>query len=124
MSEIHVSILKGADGLDGRVVALRFRYDPSLVSLVRQTLSRVSARDAPSRGGWSATDRCWWVGSDWWALVRRLLLDQGVKLYGPAAHPLSRRFGLADHEQTWDAAKCEWRWISPWARKGPRRRQR
>jgi hypothetical protein len=91
---------------DGSAVTLRFGYDAALVEVVK--------RSGACR--WRPADRCWWMNGKYWPEVRQRLLNEGVELQGPLAHPLRRRpgFGLFEEEQEWDEVECRWRWPGPW----------
>lgn len=99
-------------------VSLRFDYDAELIEFLKSSFR--SARHARSgrgrpysrilqAGGWSGKSRCWWVRSTYWIEVRKALLEKGVALTGPLAHPkkVKRGFFLVK-EQSWDAKRCAW----------------
>jgi hypothetical protein len=127
MRLIHVSVFKPANELDGpyqeAAVALRFPYDARLVATLKTILYRF--RQHPPVGGWSRWKRCWYVRAGWWDTVRERLLEEGVRLHGPLAHPRRQRpFGFfAEGEvQLWSRKECAWVW-PPLPRPGRRRRK-
>lgn len=99
-------------------VALRFLYDADLVVLLKAIFHRArhsrARRHGPfsrtlKAGGWSPSSRCWWVRSSYWEQIRKALLENGVKLCGPLAHPRKVTHGFFEREQIWDIKKCMWR---------------
>jgi hypothetical protein len=117
---IHVSAFSLADGRPA--VALRFRFSTGLVALVKEVLRAWWSSPGRASAGWSARGRCWWVASKAWPVARQQLLNAGIDLWGPMAHPRRRRprwlcFGVwqdgQEEVQEWDAAEGCWRWPKP-----------
>ena len=126
---VAVNRFSPADELDGPAegedqttpspaVALRFNYDEGLVELLKTILSRARCSSSgrgrplskiPYAGGWSEPSHCWWVRSTYWEQVREALLNEGVELHGPLAHPGKRKSGFFEEEQLWSVQDCEWR---------------
>jgi hypothetical protein len=129
MTKIRAERFSPADELDGPAegedmtgsapaVALRFAYDPALVILLKSIFRTVRYRRSgrgrpvssiPLVGGWSDRSECWWVRSKFWPEVRQLLLDEGITLVGPAAHPRRRKIGFFERLEVWDEEACVWR---------------
>jgi hypothetical protein len=129
MAKIHTERFSPADELDGPAegedltqpapaVALRFDYDPDVVTTVKGIFHSVrygrSGRGRPVShipqvGGWSKRSKCWWVRSTFWPEVRQVLLGKGIALVGPAAHPGQRKVGLFERTEVWDSQACVWR---------------
>ncbi len=83
-------------------VALKFAFNEGIIAILK------AAARGRSRG-WSPASGCWWVLSDCWPEVRRKLLDKGVKLTGPLAHPRKLPWNRSKTIEKWDARKCKWR---------------
>jgi hypothetical protein len=99
-------------------IALRFDFNEELINYLKGILKKVrqfrSGRGRPLSkmpwaGGWSMASRCWWVLSTYWPEVRQALLNEGVELTGPLAHPHKAKEGFFPREQVWDVKKCAWR---------------
>jgi hypothetical protein len=102
-------------------VALRFDYNEVLIEFIKKRLTASrGARGGKGRPlskmawayGWSKGSSCWWVLGTYWEGFRKELLDQGVTLVGPLAHPKAKTGGFFPHlngEQKWDSKRCEWR---------------
>jgi hypothetical protein len=116
---IRIERFSPADDVDGPAegedltahspaVALRFQFNQGLIDMLKAILRSVHHSKMPWAGGWSKKSRCWWVRSTDWEQVRQALLDRGVELTGPLAHP-GTKDGFFEREQTWDANRCEWR---------------
>jgi hypothetical protein len=98
-------------------VALHFDPDRELIKFLKIVLlqarhSRSGKRRPFSEilkaGDWSPASRCWWVRSTYWIQVREALLDKGIKLIGPLAHPGKRKKGFYKREQVWNVKACAW----------------
>jgi hypothetical protein len=67
-------------------LALRFRYDPRLVDILKEALRDARTWNSPPVGGWLPALRCWFVEVDAWPDVRKHLLEAGYELDGLDAH--------------------------------------
>jgi hypothetical protein len=89
MATIRVSAdqpFKSRQGVD-TVILLKSRYDPDLVTLLKDALlmSRCEAVElgrGPNTGGWLKKRGVWWVERHAWPLVRQVLLESGHTLDG------------------------------------------
>jgi len=63
---------------DQDVVALRFRYDPAVILIVKNVLATVRDETGSFAGTWDNDLKFWWCYPWAWEAVRDLLDEQGV----------------------------------------------
>jgi hypothetical protein len=88
MSIIHVSAFQPFESRRGvdTVLALRFRYDPDVIEVLKDAIRRASRdRGIRNAGGWLAEHRSWFVERQAWPCVRDQLRQAGYTLVGPEA---------------------------------------
>jgi hypothetical protein len=85
---IHVSAFQPFESRVGvdTVLALRFKYDPELIDVLKSALREASrVLGIYNAGGWLAEHRCWFVERNAWPLVRERLAAAGVSFFGAEA---------------------------------------
>jgi hypothetical protein len=91
---IHVSAFQPFESRRGvdTVLALRFRYDPELIEVLKDSLRRAARElDMHNVGGWLAEHRCWFVEREAWPYVRAWLTDRGCRFQGEVHDEEPRR---------------------------------
>jgi hypothetical protein len=86
---INVSTFQPFESRQGvdTVFALRFRYDPDLVALLKSALRAARRRGLSfNPGGWLPNEHCWFVERSAWPYVRDFLAQEGgCRFAGPEA---------------------------------------
>jgi hypothetical protein len=99
MSHIHVSAFQPFESRRGvdTVLALRFRYDPELIDVLKRALQAArSIGFAYNPGGWLPEERCWFVERAAWLYVRAYLTDHGYRFSGTDDEEPRRKAGAGE----------------------------
>jgi hypothetical protein len=118
MVHVHVSAFQPFESRRGvdTVLALRFRYDPDLIAVLKDALQEARRRGYGNNlGGWLAEHHCWFVERHVWPVVADRLREFGCT-FAVRDGEKSRQTGTASegerHEhKSNNSAPAEWRTI-------------